>query len=98
MHAIVVPPGDTACLAEQNKDRRTGGRAYYGREYARLAEARDTELTKYGNLLKGRVISICGRSYPRQLGRIAAYVDVPRISIPCDRPRRGFCFFREDKS
>lgn len=88
MHAIIVPPGDAACLAEQNQDRRTGGRAYYGREYARLAKAQGAELTKYGNLIKGKVISICDRSYPRQLGQIAAYVDVPRISIPCDRPHR----------
>ena len=92
MHAIVVPPssysGGEACLREQNQDRRTGGRAYYGREYARVAEARDSKLTKYGNLIKGKVISICNRSYARQLGEIAAYVDVPRISIPCERPRR----------
>ncbi|MCY4513158.1 MAG: hypothetical protein OXB86_05670 [Bdellovibrionales bacterium] len=91
-HAIIVPPpsysGGEACFDEQNRDRRAGGRAYYGREYARLAEAEDEELTKYGNLIEGKVISICDRAYARQLGQIAAYVDVPRVSIPCKNPHR----------
>ena len=91
-HAIVVPPpsykGGEKCLKDQNEDRKKGGRAFYGREYARLAEAKGSKLRQYGNILKGKVISICDRSYARQLGQIAAYVDVPRISIPCEDPHR----------
>lgn len=91
VHAIIVPPGDSGCLNEQNGDRKEAGRAYYGDQYARLAieNSRDEpELTKYGNLLKGQVISICKRSFARQLSQIAVYADVPRVSIPCDRPHR----------
>ena len=88
VHSIIIPPGNSSCLNHQNKDAHQGvgtGRGYYGYEYARLSKA-SSSLRKYGNLLKGNVISICDRSYPKQLSKIALFAEVPRISLPCDRP------------
>ena len=90
VYAIIIPPGTEGdrCLDEQNRDRRAGGRGYKGEQYARLARAREPELTQYGNLLSGEVISICDRSYARQLGQVEVYANVPRVSIGCAEPLR----------
>ena len=89
VHSIVIPPGNSSCLQHQNKDSYSGpgsGRGYYGSTYAELSRARSGELLKYGNLLRGSVISICDRRFSQQLSRVGLFADVPRISLPCSEP------------
>ena len=88
VHSIIIPPGDSRCLAEQNRNRARGpgsGRGYYGKEYARLSKA-DRELKAYGNLLDGSVISICSRNYGYQLRRVAVSAQISRVPLPCAKP------------
>ena len=88
-YPIIIPPGDSACLNEQNRYRNQGegtGRGYYGEQYARLAKAKDPELTQYGNLIKGAVISICDRNYGSQLHRVAVSARTIRVPLPCGNP------------
>ncbi|MCZ0932719.1 MAG: hypothetical protein OXJ52_06180 [Oligoflexia bacterium] len=88
VYSIIIPPGDSRCLEEQNRNRAGGsgsGRGYYGREYARLSEA-GRDLKSYGNLLKGGVISICSRNYGYQLRRVAVSAQISRVSLSCPQP------------
>ncbi len=90
-HSIIIPPGDSRCLNEQNQKRGGGhgtGRGYYGKQYARLSRARDYELTQYGNLLKGSVISICDKRYGSQLERVGFSASAIRVPLPCGRPEQ----------
>ena len=87
VHSIVIPPVEGKCFREQQEDTLKGGRGFPAKVYASLSYALDPELTKYGNLLQGEVISICDRNYSAQLSRVAIYAQVPRISIPCSDPR-----------
>ena len=89
VHSIVIPPGNSSCLQYQNQNAYAGpgsGRGYYGSTYAELSRARSGELLKYGNLLRGSVISICDRRFSQQLSRVGLFADIPRISIPCSNP------------
>ena len=91
VHSIIIPPGDRKCLDRHRRNVKKSGRGYYGETYARLSQAdpnRDPELTKYGNLLRGQVISICDRSYAGQFKKIAVYANVPRITLPCADPHK----------
>ena len=90
VHAIIIPPGSAGdrCLDEQNRDQRAGGRGYKGEQYARLARASEPELMQYGNLLTGKIISICDRSYAGQLEQVEVYANAPRVSIGCANPLR----------
>ncbi len=92
VHSIIIPPGDSSCLNEQNRDSHGGfgtGRGYYGEEYARLSQARrrDQEITKYGNLIKGSVISICDRNYGSQMQRVDLSTQKIRVPLSCEDPR-----------
>ena len=89
-YPIIIIPGDSGCLGEQNRLRSQGhgtGRGYYGKEYYRLAMAQDLALTQHGNLLKGEAISICDRNYGSQLHRIAMEANTIRVPLPCGQPR-----------
>lgn len=88
VHSIIIPPGDRDCLESQNRHRsgRGTGRGYYGEQYARLSKARDYELTKYGNLLKGEVISICDKRYGAQLQKVSVDVNTIKAPLPCPNP------------
>ena len=89
VHSIIIPPGDKACLNSQNRHSNRGygtGRGYYGVQYARLSKARDHELIKFGNLLKGSVISICNRQYGDQLQKVAIFTEMIRVPLPCSEP------------
>ena len=86
--SIIIPPGDSSCLAEQNRNRARGsgsGRGYYGREYARLSSA-SGDLKSYGNLLEGGIISICSRNYGHQLKRVAVSAQTSRVPLACAQP------------
>ena len=86
VHSIIIPPGDSGCMNEQEKFRAGGqgrGKGYYGREYARLSRA---EVGHLGNLLKGNVISICSRNYGSQLRRVAVSAETIRVPLPCAKP------------
>ena len=90
-YPIIIPPGDSGCFNRQNANKNRGegtGGGYYGEEYARLAKARDSELTQYGNLLKGDIISICRKGYSSQLNRVALAASAVRIPLPCGNPDR----------
>ena len=93
-HSIIIPPeedDDEGCWDKQNKNAYKGagsGRGYYGEEYARLSKAKEPELRKYGNLIKGSIISICDRKFDRQLARIQIFAEIPKVTITCDDPRR----------
>ena len=89
VHSIIIPPGDKACLNSQNRHSNRGygtGRGYYGVQYARLSKARDHELIKFGNLLKGSVISICNRQYGYQLQKVAISTKMIRVPLICPEP------------
>lgn len=92
VHSIIIPPGDSRCLIEQNEDGGGGagtGRGYYGEVYAGLSkpsEAETPELLRKGNLLRGSVISICERNFGSQLARLNMYSQIPRIPITCSNP------------
>ena len=91
VHPIIIPPGDTGCLSEQNRMRSQGegtGRGYYGVQYARLSNAEDSALTQHGNLLQGNVISICNRRYGAQLQKIAVAANTIRTPLPCGQPKK----------
>ncbi len=84
---IIIDPGDGHCFDEQYASRAGGegsGRGYYGVEYARLAE--DQGLRRYGNLLEGKVISICDRNYGSQLSNIAVDATTAKVPLPCGNP------------
>lgn len=72
VHAIIVKPGDTACLNEQNSQ--TGVRGFEGHTYAELA-----------NLTDGRIGSICASDYGAEMGAIGASVvdAVNAIDLAC---------------
>ena len=98
-YPIIIIPGDSGCLAEQNRLRSGGqgtGRGYYGREYYRLAMAQDLALTQYGNLLKGEAISICDRNYGSQLHRIAMEANTIKVPLPCSQPRSVDLYINEN--
>ena len=87
-YPVIVPPGDSACLAEQNQNSHGGagtGRGYYGETYAKLAIA-DSELTGRGNLIRGAVLSICNRNFGAQMKKVSVSAQIPRIPIPCTHP------------
>ena len=87
-YSIIIPPGDSACLSEQNRNRAGGagsGRGYYGREYARLSRP-DRDLKGYGGILDGEVISICSRNYGNQLKRVAVSAQTSRVPLLCPKP------------
>ena len=91
VNSIIIPPGDANCLNEQsqNSDRGQGsGRGYEGVQYARLSNAQDTELTQFGNLLKGNVISICNRDYGNQLQKVSISTNTIRFTLPCVTEKR----------
>ena len=93
VHSIIIPPGDSMCLAQQNQGAYEGpgtGRGYYGEQYARLSEAKDSELRAKGNLLKGSMIAICDYRFEKQLAQVQIFTEVPRIPIPCDNPQKVF--------
>ena len=93
VHSIIIPPGDSGCLAKQNQGAYKGpgtGRGYYGVQYARLSEASDPELRAKGNLLRGSLIAICDYRFERQLAQVQIFTEVPRIPIPCDNPQKVF--------
>ena len=88
VHSIVTD--SSSCLRSQNRDRGSGagsGRGYIGDEYIRLSEARDQYLSKYRNLLRGSVISICSRDYGSQLSRVARYAGYIRVPMHCSNPK-----------
>ena len=95
-HSIIIPPGDSHCLQEQNRKRDQGygtGRGYYGEEYARLSRARKKDFEQVlqdltGNLLKGSVISICDRNYANQLKKVAISAKELQVPLACENPQR----------
>ncbi len=70
-HAIVVTPGDESCRRKQGENRIP---EQDGSVYAKAAHPERRALNRYGNLKKGKVISICDQNYSDQLGSIADYV------------------------
>lgn len=87
-HPIIIPPGDSNCLREQNKDKDGGpgtGRGYYGRLYAELARP-GRQFYDYGNFVRGGVISICDRNYRSQLAKISLFAQESKIPLPCSDP------------
>ena len=91
VHSIIIPPGDSGCLASQNQGAYEGpgsGRGYYGEQYGKLSKASDSELRKTGQLLRGSIISICDRNFDQQLARVNVFAQVPRVTIPCGNPAR----------
>ena len=87
-HPIIIPPGDEACLREQNKNRDGGpgsGRGYYGKLYAELVRPNNF-LSLSGNFLRGSVISICDRNYKSQLAQVSLFAQTSKIPLPCFEP------------
>lgn len=91
VHSIIIIPGDDQCLTQQNRGSYKGlgtGRGFYGKEYARLSRASAPEFRKYGNLLRGRTMSICHSNYGSQLSKVALYGTVKRVPLPCENPQK----------
>ena len=82
VHAIIIPPGDESCLAEQDDDM---GKGYYGELYERFAEPSGSILREFPYITSGQVLSICNRSFGAQLGRLSDYLQEPLpITLPCE--------------
>jgi len=82
VHAIIIPPGDERCLAEQHDSM---GRGYYGELYERFAKPSRSVLREYPYVTSGQVLSICDRSFGTQLGRLSDYLQEPLpITLPCE--------------
>ena len=76
VHSIIVKPGDTRC------ERENGG--IPGRIYQSASLPDDKIISRYGNINKGHVGSICSSNYSSQLGPIAYGLDqVPPVPLPC---------------
>lgn len=89
VHSVIIKPGDTKCLREQNEKGDGGagtGRGYYGEVYAELSMAKKSKLQRRGNLLRGSIISICDRNFGSQLARLNMYSQIPRMPITCSNP------------
>ena len=99
-YPIIIIPRDSACLNQQNRHRSGGqgtGRGFYGVEYDRLAKAQQ-ELTRYGNLLRGKSISICDKNYGSQLNKIAMEANTIKVSLPCGQPRNVYLYVNERRT
>ena len=82
VHAIIIPPGDDRCLAEQDD---ALGKGYYGEVYESFAEPSGSILREYPYITPGQVLSICDRSFGAQLGRLSDYLQEPLpITLPCE--------------
>ena len=82
VHAIIIPPGDEDCLAEQDE---VLGKGYYGHEYKKFARPSGSVLREYPYIVRGQVLSICDRNYGSQLGRLSEYLQEPLpITLPCE--------------
>lgn len=82
VHAIIIPPGDDECLAEQND---ALGQGYYGKIYKKFAKPSGRILREYPYITSGQVLSICDRSFGAQLGRLSEYLQEPLpITLPCE--------------
>ena len=82
VHAIIIPPGDEDCLAEQSD---ALGQGYYGEEYEKFAKPSGRILREYPYITSGQVLSICDRSFGSQLGRLSDYLQKPLpITLPCE--------------
>ena len=80
-HAIIIPPGDEACLKQQNSE---GRRGYYGHIYSQFAVAQARVRRQFEGYRKGGVYSICGTEYRDQLGNLAQFLEKPNpIMLPC---------------
>ena len=76
IHSIIVKPGDSSC--EQS----SGG--IQGHIYADASEPSHAIRTRYGNIVRGHIGSICSSDYSSQLGPIAHELDkLPPVPLPC---------------
>ncbi len=80
-HAIIVRPGDTACLAEQSPG---SIKAAYGTHYAALAQPSST-LKSLGNIVDGVIGNICSNNYTKEMGDIGAKItnNVNMLQLAC---------------
>ncbi|MCC7403026.1 MAG: hypothetical protein IT288_01390 [Bdellovibrionales bacterium] len=76
VHSVIIRPGDSACLDQQNSQARVRG--YYGTQYARLVTAdADSELRgAHPGFLRGELGSICAADYGAQMGDIGSRLPV----------------------
>ncbi len=82
VHAIIIPPGDDDCLAEQDEEL---GQGYYGEVYEDFAEPSSSIVREYPYITRGRVLSICDRDYGSQLGQLSDYLQRPLpITLSCE--------------
>ena len=82
VHAIIIPPGDEDCLAEQSD---ALGQGYYGEIYEEFAKPSRRILRDYPYITSGQVLSICDKSFGSQLGRLSDYLHKPLpITLPCE--------------
>lgn len=82
VHAIIIPPGDEDCLAEQSD---ALGQGYYGEIYEKFAKPSGRILREYPYVTSGQILSICDRNFGSQLGRLSDYLQKPLpITLPCE--------------
>ncbi len=81
VHAIIVRPGDSQCLAEQSPGRI---RATYGTHYAALAQP-SAALKSMGNIVDGVLGNICSTNYTQEMGSIGSKItsNVNVLQLAC---------------
>lgn len=84
-HSIIIPPGDSSCLAEQSEN---GSIGHYGELYYQFAKPNRALKTDYPNVREGSVHSICSDNYDRQLESLAEHSEHPSQVFPlrCSSP------------
>ncbi len=84
VHSLIVPPGDTTCKNSQDAQGNGAIVGEYGSWYAKLSNP-TAELSSLGNILPGRVGSICSSSYTNHLIDIASRISTSsfNFTLPC---------------
>lgn len=76
VHSIIVKPNDESCEEEVN--------GIPGRIYAKLSRPDRHIMRKHGNILQGKISSICDYDYSERLGYISESIkEVPPFPLPC---------------
>lgn len=76
VHSIIIKPGDTQCQSQ------SGG--YEGHIYAQASNPSREIMSRYKNIVRGHIGSICSKDYSSQLGPISEKVNVPYVPLRCD--------------
>ncbi|MBT4760540.1 MAG: hypothetical protein HOO06_02480 [Bdellovibrionaceae bacterium] len=73
-YSLIIKPGDKECKKEQDEQPNEYVYGEYGVQYARLSDAKDSELLALGNVIGGYTGNICADDYKTQLDIMAELI------------------------